>query len=87
MRLGDDIDDHCSRCKRTTDHSVLAMMGEEVAKVRCRTCNNEHKYHYNQSVKKEMTAKEAYDKLVASMPGGQTQPADSEKPAKKKKKQ
>jgi hypothetical protein len=34
-----------------------------------------------------MTAKEAYDKLVASMPGGQTQPADSEKPAKKKKKQ
>ena len=87
MRLGDDIDDHCSRCKRTTDHSVLAMMGDEVAKVRCRTCNNEHKYHYNQNAKKEMTAKEAYDKLVASMPGGQTQPAEPEKPAKKKKKQ
>ncbi len=30
MRLGDDIDDHCSRCKRTTDHSIVSMMGEEV---------------------------------------------------------
>lgn len=24
MRLGDYIDDHCSRCKRTTDHAVVA---------------------------------------------------------------
>ena len=41
MRLGDYIDDHCSRCKRTTDHAVVAMEGEEVQKVRCRTCNND----------------------------------------------
>jgi hypothetical protein len=74
MRLGDDIDDHCTRCKRTTDHAVVAMGGEEVLKTRCRTCNNEHPYRYNQGRKKEMTAKEAYDKLVASMPGGQSEP-------------
>jgi hypothetical protein len=85
MRLGDDIDDHCSRCKRTTDHLILAMMGGEVAKVRCRTCNNEHNYHHNQGAKKEMTAKEAFDKLVATMPGGQTQPVDPKEPKKKKK--
>jgi ribosomal protein L44E len=69
MRLGDDIDDYCSRCKRTTDHSVVSMMGEEVLKVRCRTCNNEHKYRHNQGRKKEMTAKEAFDKVVASITG------------------
>src|SRR2546423_264556 len=34
MRLGDDIDDHCSRCKRSTDHSVVAMSGDEVLKTR-----------------------------------------------------
>jgi len=84
MRLGDEIDDHCSRCKRTTDHFVLAMMNGEVAKVRCRTCNNEHNYHHNKNAKKEMTAKEAYDKLVSSMPGGQAQPPEPKEPKKKK---
>jgi recombinational DNA repair protein (RecF pathway) len=66
MRLGDYIDDHCSRCKRSTDHAVVAMMGEEVLKTRCRTCNNEHKYRHNKSRSKEMTAKEAFDKLMAT---------------------
>jgi hypothetical protein len=71
MRLGDDIDDHCSRCKRSTDHAIVAMAGEEVLKTRCRTCNNEHAYRHNQGRKKEMTAKEAFDKLVSTMPGSQ----------------
>ena len=71
MRLGDDIDDHCSRCKRTTDHSVVSMMGEEVLKTRCRTCNSEHKYRGNKSRSKEMTAKEAFDKVLASVTGAQ----------------
>jgi recombinational DNA repair protein (RecF pathway) len=86
MRLGDDIDDHCSRCKRTMDHSVVSMVGEEVVKVRCRTCNSEHKYQHNKSRTKEMTAKDAFDKLVASMPGSQTeQPAPDGTQRKKKK--
>lgn len=66
MRLGDDIDDHCSRCKRTTDHSVVSMMGEDVLKTRCRTCGSEHKFKKNKSRTKEMTAKEAFDTLLAS---------------------
>ena len=67
MRLGDEVEDHCSRCKRSTDHAIVAMMGEETLKVRCRTCNHEHKYRKNQSGKKEMTAKEAFDKVLASV--------------------
>ncbi len=69
MRLGDYIDDHCSRCKRTTDHSVVAMAGDEVAKVLCRTCNNEHKYRGNKTGKKELTAEEAFQKVLASVTG------------------
>jgi recombinational DNA repair protein (RecF pathway) len=87
MRLGDDIDDHCSRCKRTMDHSVVSMVGEEVVKVRCRTCNSEHKFHHNKTGKKEMTAKEAFDKLIASMPGAQSEPPEAGKTERKKKKQ
>lgn len=71
MRLGDYIDDHCSRCKRTTDHSIVAMAGEDVLKTRCRTCGNEHKYRQNKGRSKEMTAKEAFDKVLASVTNAQ----------------
>ncbi len=76
MRLGDYIDDHCSRCKRSTDHSVVSMMGDEVLVTRCRTCDSEHKYRRNQSRSKEMTAKEAFDKVLASVTGAMQPQAD-----------
>jgi hypothetical protein len=82
MRLGDYIDDHCSRCKRTTDHSVVAMAGEEVLMTRCRTCDSEHKYRRNKSRAKEMSAKEAFDKVLASVAGSMP---EEEKPSRKKK--
>jgi hypothetical protein len=86
MRLGDDIDDHCSRCKRGTDHAVVSMIGEEVLRTRCRTCNNEHKYRQNKSRNKEMTAKEAFDHVLASITGVQPEaPATGTKKASKKK--
>ena len=68
-RLGDDIDDYCSRCQRTTDHSVVVMAGEEVQKVRCRTCDFEHKYRKNKGGRKEMSAQEAFQKVLASVTG------------------
>jgi ribosomal protein L44E len=66
MRLGDTIDDYCSHCKREMDHSVVSMSGEEVLKVRCRTCHYEHKFRKGKG-RKEMTAKEAFDKVLASV--------------------
>jgi ribosomal protein L44E len=70
MRLGDDIDDYCSRCKRGTDHSIVSMAGEdEVLRTRCRTCGFEHKYRKNKSGRSEMTAQEAFKKVLASVTG------------------
>jgi len=69
MRLGDTIDDHCSRCKRTTDHAIVAVAGDDVVKVVCRTCNAEHKYRHNKTGKKEMTAEQAFQKVLASVTG------------------
>ena len=69
MRLGDYIDDYCSRCKRGTDHAVVSMAGEEVQSVRCRTCSFEHKYRHNKTSTKEMTAQEAFQKVLASVTG------------------
>jgi ribosomal protein L44E len=64
VRLGDDIDDYCTRCKRSTDHSVAAMVGDEVQKVACRICHTEHKYRHNDDGKP--TKEQMFDKLVAT---------------------
>ena len=80
-RLGDDIDDYCSLCQRTTDHSVVVMAGNDVQKVRCRTCNFEHKYRKNKGGRKEMSAQDAFQKVLASVTG----PTRERGPAKKKK--
>jgi hypothetical protein len=47
------------------------MMGDEVLVTRCRTCGSEHKYRRNQGRKKGMTAKEAFDQVMAKVTGGQ----------------
>ncbi|MGQ9918158.1 MAG: hypothetical protein ACUVS7_12140 [Bryobacteraceae bacterium] len=44
LRLGDDIDDYCIKCKRVTNHSILAIVNGEAVKVRCRTCYHEGPY-------------------------------------------
>ena len=49
FRLGDVIDDFCVRCKRIMNHSVVSMMGSDPAKVRCRTCYNDHDYRHEQA--------------------------------------
>jgi len=78
MRLGDTIEDYCSRCKLSMDHSIVAMGGEEVLQVRCRTCNSEHKYRKNRGGKKQMTAQEAFNKVLASVTASQN-PDDPKK--------
>lgn len=82
MRLGDYVDDYCSRCRRTTDHAVVSMSGEDLQKVRCRTCDSEHKYRHNKGGRKEMSAKEAFNKVLASVMIGQTDTASGKEKKK-----
>jgi hypothetical protein len=84
MRLGDYVDDYCSRCKRATDHAVVSMAADEVQKVRCRTCGYEHKYRHNKTGKKELTKEEAFQKVLASVTGQLD--GSAAEPAKKKRK-
>lgn len=48
-RLGDDIDDFCIRCKRLTNHLVVSVVNSEPAKVRCRSCHNDHDFRHEQA--------------------------------------
>jgi hypothetical protein len=78
-RLGDDLDDYCSRCRRTTDHSIVVLAGEEVQKTRCRTCSFEHTYRKNKGGVKEMTAQEAFQKVLGSVTGQMPEKPNSRK--------
>jgi hypothetical protein len=43
-RAGGEVDAFCSRCKLKLAHTILAMVGARVARVRCNTCQSEHAY-------------------------------------------
>ena len=58
-RLGDDIDDYCVRCKRIMNHAVVSVVNGAPAKVRCRTCYNDHDYRHEQAPPKADTRKSA----------------------------
>ena len=82
IRLGDLIDDYCTRCHLLTNHSVVAMLGEEVKKVRCRTCNHEHDYRQGKGGQKKTKKASAYEQVLASVLQGKeketsAQPAPS----------
>jgi hypothetical protein len=47
-RLGDDIDDFCVKCKRVMNHSVVSILKDAPAKVRCRTCHSDHDFRNEQ---------------------------------------
>src|ERR1035438_8097732 len=49
IRLGDDLDDYCVRCKRVMNHAVVSVINAAPAKVRCRTCHSDHDYRHEQA--------------------------------------
>lgn len=56
-RLGDDIDDHCAKCKRITNHLIVSFMDSGIAKVRCRSCYHEHDFCHEQPPPKKNAKK------------------------------
>jgi hypothetical protein len=70
LSAGDIIEARCTRCRVVTNHTIIAMVGEQPARVRCNTCGGDHNYRPPQ--------KEAAVKKAGSAP----RPAGT--PAKKK---
>jgi hypothetical protein len=70
LRLGDVIDDYCSKCRRLTNHAVVSIVNDEPAKVRCRSCYHDHDYLREQipPSKKDLKKMELFNAVLA---GGQ----------------
>ena len=58
-RPGDIIDDYCVKCKRIMNHAVVSLLNGEPAKVRCRTCHNDHDYRHEQAPPPKVDARKA----------------------------
>ncbi len=77
LRLGDDLDDFCIKCKRITKHVVVSMVGDKAAKVRCRSCYSEHDNRNQQAppTKKELKkAAEAAAEAAAAQAASDSAP-------------
>jgi hypothetical protein len=44
QKVGGEVDAFCTRCKLTLAHTILAMVGTKIARVRCNTCGGDHAY-------------------------------------------
>ena len=71
--MGDVIDDHCIKCRRITNHSIVSIVDGKAAKVRCRTCYHDHDYRNEQAPpsKKELKKAELFKEVLSAVaPGG-----------------
>ena len=69
IRLGDVIDDFCIKCKRLTNHSVVSILNEQPAKVRCRTCYSDHDYRHEIAPpsKKDLKKMELFNEVLGGI--------------------
>ena len=69
---GENVAAWCTKCKQGLDHAIVAMDGETIAKVKCKTCGSAHKYRdpagpaKTRSAKKLETAAKAAETLWES---------------------
>ena len=47
-RVGGEIDAMCTKCEMNLAHTILAMVGPKVIRVRCNTCGGDHMYRGTQ---------------------------------------
>src|ERR1035437_2208993 len=82
IRLGDDIDDFCVRCKRVMNHNVVSVLNGQAAKVRCRTCHSDHDFRHEQAPPPKVDARKAalfaevLKKVAPGDAGGKGTPED-----------
>src|SRR4029453_3988905 len=75
-RLGDILDDYCPRERRLANHTIVAMVGNDIRLTRCTTCATDHpiKGGKGPRVRKKKTSVEAaYDEVLESVKQDQPQ--------------
>ena len=76
LRLGDDIDDFCPKCKRLTNHVICSLTGDKPAKVRCRTCYHEQDFRDGvpPPSKRDLKKAELFSQVLSTAPAATDPP-------------
>ena len=72
-KTGGEIDAYCTKCKLDLVHRIIAMVGEAVKKVECKTCGSHHLYRRPKTERDAATArleKRASDRATEKKGGG-----------------
>jgi len=88
LRLGDEIDDYCVKCRRLTNHSIVSLVNAEPAKVRCRSCYSDHDFRHGEAPpsKKDLKKEKLFKEVLSSIdPKAVQEPQEGIKKAKRDK--
>jgi hypothetical protein len=72
-KTGGEIDAYCTKCRLDLTHRIIAMVGDAVKKVECKTCGSHHLYRRPKTERDAAAArllKRAEDRKVAASSGG-----------------
>ena len=64
LSTGDPIESRCTKCRKITNHIIVAIADNVPAKVQCNTCGGQHKYRAPAVAKKPATRR-AIDPKIA----------------------
>jgi hypothetical protein len=56
IQAGSSVESMCKRCKTVTDHHVVVMNGDKIAKVECKVCGGRHAFQSPTAEPKVKTA-------------------------------
>jgi len=71
LRLGDIVDDYCTRERRVTNHVIVVLTEDVIRQTRCTTCDNEHAYRAAKEprLRKKPGAETLYDQVLSNVAG------------------
>jgi hypothetical protein len=87
LRLGDVVDDYCSRCRLLSNHAIAAIVDDAIKQTRCSTCDFEHPYKDGKlparRTKKDGTSalyKQVLDNVSDAVPEDAVRPSPGSRP-------
>lgn len=74
LSAGSIVETRCTRCRKIMNHTIVAMVGDQIVRVECNTCHGVHNYHPIKQAKEPVAAK-ATQKKVATPRTAKADPA------------
>ena len=65
---GDNIASYCTKCRINLDHTIVAMDGDAIVKVKCRTCGSAHKFRNPAKAPKPRSTKASSGRVLRPLP-------------------